>query len=167
MNVSVGKSYHMKDSFFSLVNDDKLMSNKEGGKYRPHFFFFADPQVKGIYWAVPQSTKVAKYQALVRQKIAKYGRCNTIVIGNFGGQDNAFLIQNMFPVIEKYVDHEHTIGGASVRIHSALSKTIISNAMQVLSLCRQGHQLVFPNIKHIYNLMENELRSQTGSNHME
>lgn len=150
MNVSVGKSYHIKDSFFSLVNDNKLMSNKEGRKYRLHFFFFADPQINGIYWAVPQSTKVTKYQSIVQQKITKYGRCNTIVIGNYGGQNNAFLIQNMFPIIEEYVDHEHTIGGLSVNIHSSLSRTIISNAMQVLSLCQQGHKLVFPNIEYIY-----------------
>lgn len=97
MSVSVGKSYHIKDSFFSLVNDSKLMVNKEGNNCRPHFFFFEDTKTKGIYWAVPQSTKIAKYQAIIQQKIAKYDKCNTIVIGNFGGQDNAFLIQNMFP----------------------------------------------------------------------
>lgn len=78
MSVSVGKSYHIKDSFFSLVNDSKLMVNKEGNNYRPHFFFFEDTKTKGIYWAVPQSTKIAKYQAIIQQKIAKYGKCNTI-----------------------------------------------------------------------------------------
>mgnify|MGYP006978916432 FL=1 len=72
MSVSVGKSYHIKDSFFTLVNDDKLMANKEGNNYRPHFFFFADPQTTGIYWAVPQSTKVEKYQRIIQQKIKKY-----------------------------------------------------------------------------------------------
>lgn len=41
MSVSVGKSYHIKDSFFSLVNDSKLMVNKEGNNYRPHFFIYA------------------------------------------------------------------------------------------------------------------------------
>ena len=71
MGVYVGKSYHIKDTFFSLVNDDKLMTNKEGNNYRPHFFFFADPRVEGIYWAVPQSTKVTKYRALIQQKIEK------------------------------------------------------------------------------------------------
>lgn len=157
MRVSVGKSYHIKDNFFSLVNDDKLMANKEGDNYRPHFFFFADPQIDGIYWAIPQSTRVAKYQALVQQKIAKYGRCNTIVIGNFGGRDNAFLIQNMFPIIEKYVDHEHTIGGLSVNIHNALAETIVSNAKQVLSLYNRGHKLIFPDITRIYEMMKKEL----------
>lgn len=158
MNIIVGRSYHIKDAFFSLVNDDKLMSNKEDGKYRPHFFFFADPQIEGIFWAIPQSTKVEKYRSLVKKKTEKYGRCNTIVIGKFGGRDNAFLIQNMFPITAKYVDHEHMIGGSSVNIHSALSKTIISNAMQVLSLCKQGYKLVFPDIERIYDLMKGELQ---------
>lgn len=151
MSVSVGKSYHIKDSFFSLVNDSKLMVNKEGNNYRPHFFFFEDTKTKGIYWAVPQSTKIAKYQAIIQQKIAKYDKCNTIVIGNFGGQDNAFLIQNMFPIIEKYVDHEHTINGLGVNIHSTLSASIISNAKEVLSLHDRGYKLVFPNINNIYS----------------
>ena len=52
MIVSVGKSYHIKDSFFTLINDAKLMANKEGAHYRPHFFFFADPQTPGIYWEI-------------------------------------------------------------------------------------------------------------------
>lgn len=60
------KNGHLKDSFFSLVNDSKLMVNKEGNNYRPHFFFFEDTKTKGIYWAVPQSTKIAKYQAIIQ-----------------------------------------------------------------------------------------------------
>lgn len=159
MVINIGKSYHIKDSFFSLVNDDRLMKNKDGNNYRPHFFLFADPQVNGIFWAIPQSSKVAKYRNIMHQKIAKYGKCNTIIIGNFGGKDSAFLIQNMFPIIEKYVDHEHTINGLSVNIHSTLSQTIISNAKQVLSLHRSGCQLIFPDIDQIYNIMKNELQS--------
>lgn len=157
MNVSVGKSYHIKDSFFTLVNDSKLMSNKEGGKYRPHFFFFADPSVEGIYWAIPQSSKVYKFRTIIQQKIDKYGKCNTIVIGSFAGTDNAFLIQNMFPIIEKYVDHEHTVGGIGVNIHDNLSTEIISNAMEVLALHKRGYKLIFTDIDRIYEIMKNEL----------
>lgn len=165
MQVSVGKSYHIKDEFFELVKDDKPMANKEGGSYRPHFFFFADPKTAGIYWAVPQSSRVEKYRLLINQKIKKYGRCNTIVVGEFGGRDSAFLIQNMFPIIEKYVDHEHTIGGMSVIIHTALSETIISDAHQVLALWQRGYKLVFPDIDKIYAIMQRELILQAnGSN---
>ena len=69
MSVSVGKSYHIKDSFFSLVNDSKLMVNKEGNNYRPHFFFFEDTKTKGIYWAVPQSTKIANIKQLFNKRL--------------------------------------------------------------------------------------------------
>lgn len=160
MDIFIGKSYHIKDDFFALVNDEKLMTNKEGSNYRPHFFFFADTQIPGIYWAVPQSSKVEKYRSVVQQKIAKYGKCNTVVLGSFGGEENAFLIQNMFPIIEKYVDHEHTIGGISVKIHNKLSKNIISNAMEVLSLHRRGYHVIFPDVDRIYQMMKQGLQNQ-------
>lgn len=159
MNVTVGKSYHINDAFFTLVNDPMLMANKEGSNYRPHFFFFADSQTPGIYWAVPQSSRVAKYSSIIQKKIAKYGKCNTILIGSFAGKDNAFLIQNMFPIIEKYVDHEHTISGIGVNIHSNLAENIISNAMQVLALHRRGYKLIFPDVDRIYGIMKQELEN--------
>ncbi|MBQ3219596.1 MAG: hypothetical protein IJB32_03290 [Clostridia bacterium] len=157
MNVLVGKSYHISDAFFTLVNDSNLMTNKDGGRYRPHFFFFADPTTQGIFWAIPQSSKVAKYRKIIQEKQAKYGKCNTIVIGSFGGKDSAFLIQNMFPVIAKYVDHEHTIAGVSVNVHAGLTKKIISNAKAVLSLHKRGYKIIYPDVNRIYNIMLNEL----------
>ena len=158
-NISIGKSYHIDDSFFLLVNDPCLMSNKENKHYRPHFFFFADPQTPGIFWAVPQSSQVAKYQAIVNKKIAKNKKCDTIVIGNYGGTDNAFLIQNMFPIIDRFVDHEHTINGTSVTIHNGLSNEITKKALKVLSLYRKGHtHLLYPDANKIYDIMVQELQ---------
>ena len=46
-------------------------------------------------------------QANCETKGKKYGRCNTIVIGKFAGKENAYLIQNAFPIIGKYLDHIH------------------------------------------------------------
>ena len=37
MEIKQGYSYHIKDEFFDLIQDKYLMSNKEGGNYRPHF----------------------------------------------------------------------------------------------------------------------------------
>ena len=157
MEIVTGKSYHISDDFFVKVSDPMLMTNKEDGKYRPHFFFFKDAKTDGIYWAIPQSSRTLKYKEIVKKKIAKYGKCNTIIIGEFGGKENAFLIQNMFPITEKYVDHEHTIGGKSVKIHSSLSESIISNAKEVLALHRRGVNLIFPDVDRIYDLMADEL----------
>lgn len=158
MDVNSGKSYHIKDSFFALINDPNLMANKEGNHYRPHFFLFADTKVDGIYWAVPQSTRVEKYKAIVCRKIERYGNCNTIVIGKFGGKENAFLIQNMFPITKDFVDHEHLIDGKSIRIHNELEKNVISKARQVLSMHRKGKSLIFTDVDCIYEIMKNELK---------
>lgn len=159
MDVNAGRSYHIKDSFFSLVSDPNLMSNKEGNHYRPHFFIFPDERTDGIYWAVPQSTRVEKYKSIVQRKIQKYGKCNTIIIGKFGGKENAFLIQNMFPVTKEFVDHEHLIDGKSIRIHDKLFKDIVSGAKQVLSLHRKGKSLLFTDVDRIYDIMKNSLKN--------
>jgi len=164
MSVEIGKSYHLKDDFFALIGDaeEGLMKNKENGHYRPHYFFLKDIQTEGIYWAIPQSSQVEKYQRIMQAKIARdrNHRCDTIVIGDFGGKQNAFLIQNMFPVLEKYVDHEHTIGGIGVHIHQALSEEIKTKASRVLSLHRRGVRLMFPDIDRIYELMKVELAKE-------
>lgn len=157
MNVSVGKIYHLKDSFFSLVNDDKLMANKENGNYRPHFFFIADPETVGVYWAIPQSSRVEKYRKIIKDKVAKYGKCNTIIIDRVNGKESVFLIQNMFPIIDRYVDHEHTIAGKPSFVHKKLAEQIKELAEEVLLLHRKGKRIVFPDIDRIYNLMREEL----------
>lgn len=38
MEIQQGYSYHIKDEFFDMVQDKYLMSNKENGNYRPHFY---------------------------------------------------------------------------------------------------------------------------------
>ena len=58
---------------------------------------------------IPISSQADKYKGIIEKKKKRYGKCNTIVIGLFAGKENAFLIQNAFPVIEKYFDHIHTI----------------------------------------------------------
>lgn len=37
--------YHISDSYFEKVQDDKLMQNKENGTYRPTFFCMRDEKI--------------------------------------------------------------------------------------------------------------------------
>ena len=69
---------------------------------------------------IPISSQADKYKGIIEKKKKRYGKCNTIVIGLFAGKENAFLIQNAFPVIEKYFDHIHTIQEQPVTIHKKL-----------------------------------------------
>ena len=38
MIYSEGYVYHIKDSYFNKVNDNKLMANKENGNFRPTYY---------------------------------------------------------------------------------------------------------------------------------
>ena len=86
-------SYHIKDAYFTNAEKylgtkcTNLMSNKEGGGYRPHFLCFEDDNNPSVIWAVPQSSQVEKYRRLVERKTERFGRCDTIVIGRFAGKD--------------------------------------------------------------------------------
>ena len=157
MQVQQGYSYHIRDEFFDLVKDKYLMSNKEGGNHRPHFYAVQDKKNVDLYWMIPISSQAEKYKGIIEKKIKKYGKCNTIIIGKFAGKKNAFLIQNTFPIIEKYLDHVHTIQGQPITVHKELNKILTKSLQDVLAMYDSGVNLVFTNIKDIRRIMEEEL----------
>ena len=64
MKVENGKFYFIKDEFFDIFKDYKLMQNKESGNKRPCYFCFNDPENEKIIWFVPISSKVEKYKVI-------------------------------------------------------------------------------------------------------
>ena len=62
MEIRQGYSYHIKDEFFDKVQDKYLMSNKENGNYRPHFYAIQDKKNQSLYWMIPISSQVEKYK---------------------------------------------------------------------------------------------------------
>lgn len=157
MEVKQGYSYHIKDEFFDMIQDKYLMSNKENGSYRPHFLAIQDNKNQELYWMIPISSQVEKYKGIIEKKVKRYGKCNTIIIGKFAGRDNAFLIQNAFPVIKKYFDHVHTIENKPIMIHSRLERELTVNLREVIAMYKRGIRLIFPNIQYIQEKMEEEL----------
>ena len=133
------------------------MSNKEQGNYRPHYYAIQDKKNPKLYWMIPISSQAEKYKGIVDKKKTRDGKCNTIVIGLFAGKENAFLIQNAFPVIEKYFDHIHTIQEQPVTIHKKLDKLLVENLSEVLAMYNRGIKLTFTDITTIRTIMEKEL----------
>jgi hypothetical protein len=147
-----GYVYHIKDEYFALVNDPTLMQNKEGGTYRPTYYCLKDEKT-ALLWVVPMSTKVEKYQAILEKQTVRYGRCLTIVIGEFGGRKAAFLLQNMFPIIEAYLDHIHTKNGNPVPVKHSLQQDILTRMKQLLGLIAHGRKPVFTDTQRLVRLM--------------
>lgn len=137
-----------------------MINGKKHG--RPCFYAFKDSRNPDIYWLVPVSSNIAKYKELHEYKTKRYGRCDTIHFGNIKGKECAFLIQNLCPVTEKYIESKYTIQDKTIKIDYALQNTLIKSSRRVLSITEKGaiKGLVFPNIKKIKKELIKQLEQE-------
>ena len=72
MEIQTGYLYHIKDEFFTKINDKGLMINHESGHSRPSYLAIKDDK---LLWFIPLSSKIDKYNVIIQNKIKKYGSC--------------------------------------------------------------------------------------------
>ena len=156
MRLQTDYLYHLKDEYFDKVNDKGLMINHENGHSRPSYLAIKDNK---ILWFIPLSSKVEKYEPIIKKKIRKYGSCKSILIKKIAGKDSVILIQNAFPIIAKYVKSRHTIDGKIVKVSDAVKREITDDFKYMLSLKKDGLNLFFTDIDKLKQLMLDELNS--------
>ena len=156
MDYKSGYVYHIKDSYFEKVQDDKLMKNKEKGSFRPTFYCLKDNKTS-LLWVVPLSSQVDKYQKIVDKQIEKYGNSLGIYIDDFDGKKNAFLLQNMFPITEEYLHHIHTRNGNPVPVKPSIQQEIKDRIQKIRNMTAHGRKVVFPDIVRLEHLMLEEV----------
>ncbi|MEG2380108.1 MAG: LPD25 domain-containing protein [Oscillospiraceae bacterium] len=176
--MEIGKFYFVKNSYFEKYDTKKqLMSNKESVdgnvSFRPCFFAFSDINNSNIIWCVPISSKVSKYEKIVNYKIDKLLKkgiknpiCNTIKFGKVLGEKRAFLIQNMFPVTQEYIESmyidKHT--KEPVYIQAETQQEIITNAKNVIKLFYKGQNVTLTNnLIEIYNNISKDLKQDINN----
>lgn len=139
--------YFIKDKYFTDFTDPYLLTNKQEGN-RPCFYSFLDKKTN-LYWFIPISSQVPKYQAIYNYKIAKYGKCDTILFENVLGKRRAFLIQNMFPATKEYVDKVYENNSVPVNIPNNFKEELEKKSKRVLGKVRRGIKLIFPDVLSI------------------
>ena len=164
MLIEKGYFYFIKDEYFDKVKDNELMQNKDKGIKRPCFYCMKDYKVDNLFWLIPISSKVSKYKKIYDNKLKKQiekgktHNVDTIVFGKLNNEERVFLIQNMFPIIPKYISEIYCRNNKPVRISYELQNEIESKVTKVFKLFRKGNKgLIFPNIIRIKNIMINEL----------
>ncbi len=161
MKIEIGYFYFIKDSFFELVHDQELMKNKENNVKRPCYFCFRSKENDKIIWFIPISTKIEKYKKIYENKLNKQKELgkrpsiDTLVFGLVSNTYSTFLIQNMFPVTEKYIEAQYTRKNQPITLSNKLQKEVISKANKVLSLYNNGMKnIIFPNVDNILKILE-------------
>ena len=153
MEVKTGYIYHIKDDYFTKVNDKGLMINHENGHSRPTYFTIKDDD---ILWFIPLSSKIEKYKKIIDNKENKYGVCRTIMIREIAGKDSVILLQNAFPILEKYIDHPHIINGKPLKVIDSLKEEILNNFKYMISMKKEGRNLFFSDIDKLKEIMMSE-----------
>ncbi len=160
MEIKEGYFYFIKDDFFTLVNDMELMKNKENGLKRPCYYCFKITEFPEFIWFVPVSTKVEKYKKIYLNKLKKQVKLgknlavDTLVFGKVANIESVFLIQNMFPTTEKYIENQYIKNNIKIRLSRNLKKEILFKANKVLILYRNGmKKIIFPNIEEIIKIL--------------
>ena len=156
MVVENGKFYFIKDNFFNLFKDYNLMANKENDNKRPCYFCFNDPENNKIIWFVPISSKVEKYKSIYESKKKSKKKVYNFVFGKVLGKERTFLIQNIFPTTEKYIENKYQNKMQDVEITETLKQKIIKTSMTVISLAKKGINIPFYNIIEMKEILLKE-----------
>ena len=81
---------------------------------------------------------------------------------NLAGKKAVFLIQNMFPTLEKYIEEEYKKAGISIKVPKAVKDEIDKKTRDIFALTNKGIIATFTNlpeflkdIKKEYNYKSN------------
>jgi len=154
MKIEDGKFYFISNKFMQKYGEKyNLMANKETGNKRPCYFCFKDKTNENIIWFVPISKQYEKYKAIYDKKIQKSKKKPlNFVFGMVKDYKATFLIQNMFPTLEKYILEKYTIdANDDVTISGYLRSEVINTAEKVLKLSNNGINISFSNLVEFKN----------------
>ena len=91
-------------------------------------------------WMIPLSSRIEKYKKIVENK-KKVGKpCDIIHIVKLDDdRESAFLIQDMFPITDEYIERKYTIAGNHLMLTSEHTvKEIEQKARKVMGMLKRG-----------------------------
>ena len=78
------------------------------------------------------------------------------MIREIAGKDSVILLQNAFPILEKYIDHPHVINGKPLKVIDTLKDEILNNFRYMISMKKEGRNLFFSDIDKLKKIMISE-----------
>ena len=127
----------MKKTGFYIIKDIFFEDMSAGN--RPHYYCFEDTNT-GIYWMIPLSSRIEKYRKIMEKKEKAGKPCDILHIVKLDdSRESAFLIQDMFPIMEEYIEREYTIAGNHLMLTSEhAAREIEKKAKKVMGMLKHG-----------------------------
>lgn len=76
---------------------------------------------------------------------------NFMFARNLAGKKAVFLIQNMFPTLEKYIEQEYKKAGISIKVPKAVKEEIDKKTRDIFALTNRGVIATFTNLPEFIN----------------
>lgn len=159
--MDIGKLYFIRDDFYDKFKNCGLLENKEmingvmHGRPCCYMFKYEDDD---LYWMIPVSSKIEKYERQYKHSVDKYGLCDNISFGYVLGKRRAFLPQNLFPVTEEYIENTYIDMNTKrpITIPKDLMSELNKKARKKIRYNFQGKKFGMTDIVKIYNGLINQ-----------
>lgn len=155
-----GRLYYISDEYYNKFDNCRLMGNKETDEFgehgRPCFYCFKQDD---YLWMIPISSQIDKYQDLYNEKMERYnGNYDGIRFGYVNGELRAFLIQNLCPVIPKYIESEYKVNRRTepVEVNRNFARELNGIVRKILRFYKKGIKLTLTNLDVILSGLEKE-----------
>ena len=89
---------------------------------------------------IPLSSRIDKYRRIMKKKDKAGKPCDILHIVKLDdSRESAFLIQDMFPITEEYIEREYTIAGNHLMLTSEhTAREIEQKARKVIGMLKRG-----------------------------
>jgi hypothetical protein len=158
MEIISGCLYFVADEFFKKIDDPFLKINYKYTK-RPHYLALQDITTS-LLWLVPCSSKVEKFENIIKQKQLHHKPTNGIKIVFIRSRKTVLLFQDMFPINKKYIEEQYIRDNEPVMIADVnIVAELEYNAKKTIKLLHRGIKFTpsQPDVLRIEKLMLDEL----------
>lgn len=152
-----GEFYFLTDDYCDKYRPHGVMNNKEKEngreRMRPCFYAVKDKRNENIFWMIPISSKIEKYERIMKEKLKKYPVYDGLEFGYVRGRKAAFLLQNMCPVSNRHVAEVYIDcnNGMPVQVSKKVQDLIRRKVHKIINLTEKGHRVTITDIKFIYD----------------
>ena len=107
---------------------------------------------------IPLSSRIDKYRRIMEKKVKAGKSCDILHIVKLDdSRESAFLIQDMFPITEEYIEREYTIAGNHLMLTSEhTAREIEQKARKVMGMLKRGVKFTPTNGNGIFSTDESE-----------